>query len=93
MGNAGKLRPVLAPNTFITQEKLYEPTTRNQHIITHIPNGGTNTVYELRRGEKFAWALHLTAVVVRAGERWQFAQMNFSFPTIYFPDVRLMDQV
>lgn len=60
--------------------------------LHYILRGGTNTLYELRRGEKFVWALRLTAVVVREKEGWKFAQMNFSFPTIYFPDVRLMDQ-
>jgi ketosteroid isomerase-like protein len=56
--------------------------------LLYILRGGTNTVYELRRGEKFVWALRLTAVVVRQADGWKFAQMNFSFPTIYFPDVR-----
>ena len=59
--------------------------------LLHILRGGTNTVYELRRGEKFVWALRLTAVVVREADDWKFAQMNFSFPTVYFPDVRLME--
>ena len=59
--------------------------------LLHIVRGGTNTVYELRRGEKFVWALRFTAVVVREADGWKFAQMNFSFPTIYFPDVRLME--
>ena len=59
--------------------------------LLYILRGGTNTLYELRRGEKFVWPLRLTAVVVREGNRWKFAQMNFSFPTIYFPDVRLME--
>lgn len=59
--------------------------------LLYILRGGTNTVYELRRGEKFVWALRLTAVVVRDGDAWKFAQVHFSFPTIYFPDVRLMD--
>jgi ketosteroid isomerase-like protein len=59
--------------------------------LLYILRGGTNTVYELRRGEKFVWALRLTAVVVREADGWKFAQMNFSFPTIYFPDVRLME--
>jgi ketosteroid isomerase-like protein len=58
--------------------------------LLYILRGGTNTVYELRRGEKFVWALRFTAVVVRETDGWKFAQMNFSFPTIYFPDVRLM---
>jgi hypothetical protein len=48
--------------------------------LLHILRGGTNTVYEL-----------FTAVVVREPQGWKFAQMNFSFPTVYFPDVRLME--
>ncbi len=59
--------------------------------LLYLLRGGTNTVYELRRGEKFVWALRLTAVVVREADGWKFAQMNFSFPTIYFPDVRLTE--
>jgi hypothetical protein len=59
--------------------------------LLNILRGGTNTVYELRRGEKFVWALRFTAVVVRETEGWKFAQMNFSFPTVYFPDVRLVE--
>lgn len=59
--------------------------------LLHILRGGTNTVYELRRGEKFVWALRFTAVVVQEADGWKFVQMNFSFPTIYFPDVRLME--
>jgi ketosteroid isomerase-like protein len=59
--------------------------------LLYILRGGTNTVYELRRGEKFVWALRLTAVVVHEADGWKFAQMNFSFPTVYFPDVRLVE--
>jgi ketosteroid isomerase-like protein len=59
--------------------------------LLHILRGGANTVYELRRGEKFVWALRFTAVVIRDADGWKFAQMNFSFPTIYFPDLRLME--
>jgi hypothetical protein len=58
--------------------------------LLYILRGGTNTLYELRRGEKFVWALRFTAVVVREPNGWKFAQMNFSFPTIYFPDMRLL---
>ena len=67
-----------------------EPKLNAEQKLLHILRGGTNTVYELRRGEKFVWALRFTAVVVREADGWKFAQMNFSFPTIYFPDVRLM---
>ena len=59
--------------------------------LLHILRGGTNTVYELRQGERFVWALRFTAVVIHEEDGWKFAQMNFSFPTVYFPDVRLLD--
>lgn len=68
-----------------------DPNLSAEQKLLHILRGGTNTVYELRRGEKFVWVLRLTAVVVREADGWKFAQMNFSFPTIYFPDVRLVE--
>ena len=58
--------------------------------LHNILRGGTNTVYELRRGEKFVWPLRFTAVVVREPDGWKFIQVNFSFSTVYFPDVRLL---
>jgi hypothetical protein len=70
---------------------LDESDLSAEQKLLYILRGGTNTVYELRRGEKFVWALRFTAGVVRDADGWKFAQMNFSFPTIYFPDVRLTD--
>ena len=69
---------------------LDDPKLSAEQKLLHILRGGTNTVYELRRGESFVCALRFTAVVVHEADSWKFAQMNFSFPTIYFPDVRLM---
>jgi hypothetical protein len=74
------------------KEFIEKSTLTPEQKLHYILRGGTNTVYELRRGEKFIWALRLTAVVVRETDGWKFAQVNFSFPTIYFPDVRIMDQ-
>lgn len=72
------IREFLDSSSLPAEEKLH-----------YILRGGTNTVYELRRGERFVWALRLTAVVVKEENRWKFAQIHFSFPTIYFPDVRI----
>jgi hypothetical protein len=58
--------------------------------LHYILRGGANTVYELRRGERFVWPLRLTAVVIRQAGGWKFGQLHFSFPTIYFPDVRVI---
>ena len=68
------------------------PTRSALEKLQSILRGGTNTIYELGRGETFVWALRFSAVVVRTTPGWKFAQVHFSFPTIYFPDVRLMGQ-
>jgi hypothetical protein len=70
---------------------LDESTLPAQQKLHYILRGGTNTVYEISRGDKFVWPLRLTAVVVREASGWKFAQLNFSFPTVYFPDVRILE--
>jgi hypothetical protein len=79
--------------SYLEYVKAYidQPGLSAEQKLHNILRGGTNTVYELRRGEKFVWPLRFTAVVVRQPEGWKFAQMNFSFPTVYFPDVRFVD--
>lgn len=74
------------------KEYLDKPDLSAEQKLLFLLRGGTNTVFELRQGEHFVWPLRLTAVVVHEGESWRFAQMNFSFPTAYFPDVRLLDE-
>ena len=70
---------------------LDESTLPAQQKLHYILRGGANTVYEISRGDKFVWPLRLTAVVVRETSGWKFAQLNFSFPTVYFPDVRILE--
>jgi len=87
-GKAGKISTsILRPCPFTT---LGTWAGVHQKLL-HILRDGTNTFYELRHGEKFVWALYFTAVVIREVGGWKFTQMIFSFPTIYFPDVRLME--
>jgi ketosteroid isomerase-like protein len=59
--------------------------------LHYVLRGGTNTLYELSRGERFVWPLCFTTVVLLQEGVWRFAQMHFSFPTTHFPDVRLPD--
>ena len=73
------------------KEFIDKPGLSAEQKLNYILRGGTNTIYELRRGEKFVWPLRFTAVVVREAGAWKFAQINFSFPTVYFPDVRLVE--
>jgi len=69
-----------------------KPGISAEQKLHHILRGGTNTVYELRRGEKFIWPLRFTAVIIHESNGWKFAQVNFSFPTVYFPDVRILEK-
>lgn len=65
-----------------------EPAQQKLHFILR---SGTNTLYELERGDLFIWPLRFTAVVVWDAQVWKFAQVNFSFPTTHYPDVRITE--
>jgi hypothetical protein len=56
--------------------------------LIEILRGGTNTLFEVERGEQFTWPIRFTAVLVRSGSRWLFHQVQFSYATTRFPDVR-----
>lgn len=58
--------------------------------LLEILRGGTNTVFEAERGKLYVWPLRFTAVLIRRGGRWLFHQIQFSFATTRFPDVRNM---
>ncbi len=79
--------------SYLEYVKAYidKPGISAEQKLHNILRGGTNTVYELRRGETFIWPLRFTAVVVRQPAGWKFVQVNFSFPTVYFPDVRVFE--
>jgi hypothetical protein len=59
--------------------------------LLYILRGGNNTLYELRGGEHFTWPLRFTAILAQQDGHWKFQHMQFSFPTIYFPDVRIIE--
>lgn len=67
-----------------------EGLTAEQKLV-YLLRGGTNILYELRRGETFVWPFRFTAVLKKESEGWKFQQMQFSFPTIYFPDARILE--
>ena len=68
--------------------------------LIEILRGGTNTLFEGERGKQYIWPLRFTAVLVRrpasngsrgssSGDgRWLFHQIQVSFATTRFPDVR-----
>lgn len=56
--------------------------------LIEVLRGGANTLFEAERGSQYVWPLRFTAVLVRRGERWLFHQIQFSFATTRFPDVR-----
>ncbi len=56
--------------------------------LLYILRGGTNTLYEFQRGETFVWPLRFTAVLVNKAGSWKFCLVQFSMPTVFFPDVR-----
>jgi len=72
-----------------------------QARLIEILRGATNTLFEVERGKVYTWPIRFTAVLVRrpgsgngnlapAGEKWLFHQIQFSFATTRFPDVRIL---
>jgi hypothetical protein len=75
---------------FIKQYIDSENASAKEKLL-YILRGGSNTLYELHRGEDFSWPLRFTAVLTYHEADWQFQYMQFSFPTMYFPDARILE--
>jgi hypothetical protein len=70
------------------EEILKKPIDKEEKLL-EIVREGSNTLCEVGKGETYVWPLRFTAVLTRRNGTWKFHQMNFSFPTIRKPDVRL----
>ena len=75
--------------SFIKQH-IDEDNGSAEQKLLYILRGGSNTLFELRGGEHFVWPLRFTAVLTQQNGPWKFQHMQFSFPTRYFPDVRIL---
>jgi hypothetical protein len=62
-----------------------------QHKMLDIVRLGSDLLFELQGGETFFWPIRFTAVAVKNGARWHFHQMQFSYSTTRFPDVRYVE--
>ncbi len=74
---------------YLQQIAADESLGSSQERLLEILRGSSNTLYELQRGETFVWPMRFTAVLVKEGAGWRFHQMQFSFATTRFPDVRI----
>jgi hypothetical protein len=61
-----------------------------KETMYYIQRGTASVTYQMFLGEDFVWPLRFTALLVRREDRWQFHQMQFSFPTTYFPHERII---
>jgi len=56
--------------------------------LIEVLRGSSNTLFEGEKGDQYVWPIRFTAVLVRQDSVWLFHQMQFSFATTRFPDVR-----
>jgi hypothetical protein len=86
------------------QEMAADETLDPRARMIEILRGASNTLFEAERGKQYVWPVRFTAVLVRcknplagngnsapsetAATRWLFHQIQFSFATTRFPDVR-----
>lgn len=72
----------------VADDESLEPRLRLLEML----RGTSNTLFEAERGMIYTWPLRFTAVLLRRtveGEkRWLFHQIQFSFATTRYPDVR-----
>jgi len=68
-----------------------EPEVSAKDKLLDALRGGVLTLAEAEQGASYIWPIRLTAVLTNDHGQWQFCQMTFSFPTIYPPDVRLVE--
>lgn len=68
-----------------------EPEIPAKDKLLDLLRGGLITLAEAEQGASYIWPIRLTAVLVKEKDQWRFCQMTFSFPTIYPPDVRLIE--
>ena len=69
-------------------EKESEPPSSDENKVYEILRSGSNTLAEMQRGEHFVWPIRFTALLVHEAGAWRFHQMQFSFATTRYPDVR-----
>ncbi len=59
-----------------------------QETLLEILRGASNTLFETHKGQTYIWPFRFTAILALTGGVWRFHQVQFSFPTTRFPDVR-----
>jgi|GEM_PF-447878 len=77
-GTLSRIRSVIADENAGAEEKVVE-----------ILRATSITLLESEKGAEYIWPFRLTGVLVRRGPRWQFHQIQFSFPTTTTPDERI----
>jgi hypothetical protein len=62
-------------------------TSAQEKVFLLAQNAG-NVLYQSHLGPVYIWPFRFTAVLIRKSLQWRFHQVQFSFPTTHFPDVR-----
>jgi hypothetical protein len=62
--------------------------TSAQEKVHRLAQSVGNVLYQAHLGQVYIWPFRFTAVLVRRAMQWRFHQVQFSFPTTHFPDVR-----
>jgi hypothetical protein len=71
---------------------IHEKDWSSKEKMYYIQRGTSSMAYQMFLGEDFVWPLRFTALLVRREDNWLFHQMQFSFPTTYFPHERILER-
>jgi hypothetical protein len=73
---------------YLTESVAVDEKMTSRERLIEILRGASNTLFEVERGKQYIWPLRFTAVLVSSDGEWRFHQVQFSFATTRFPDVR-----
>jgi hypothetical protein len=73
---------------YLVESVAVDEKMSSRERLIEILRGASNTLYEVERGKRYIWPLRFTAVLISRDGEWLFHQVQFSFATTRFPDVR-----
>jgi hypothetical protein len=73
---------------YLVESVAVDEKMSSRERLIEILRGASNTLYEVERGKQYIWPLRFTAVLISRDGEWLFHQVQFSFATTRFPDVR-----
>jgi hypothetical protein len=91
---ARKVNPLQTYQNFLDSipALTHQKDTNSEEKVFRLVQNASNVLYQAQLGSVYIWPFRFSAVLVKRALQWRFHQVQFSFPTTHFPDVRRTEQ-